>query len=44
MTDKPALPAINPEEADWQVGTRYPASLAAPSAERRGDPASVSDR
>ena len=46
MTDKPALPAIDPEEADWQVGTRYPASLAAPCAERRkkalGDMAGLS--
>lgn len=35
MTDKPALPAIDPGNADWQIGTRYPASLAAPCAERR---------
>ena len=35
MPNKPVLPAIDPEDAEWQIGTRYPASLAAPCVERR---------
>lgn len=46
MTDKPSLPAIDPEDAEWQIGTRYPVSLAAPCRERRkkalGDMAGLS--
>ena len=35
MNDKLTLPAFDPEEIQVRIGTQYPASLAAPCAERR---------